>query len=84
MNLDPKTQVRYIRFNGTPDKIVEIEGYLEGTRLDRSQWRASTLFARYSRVSASKAWQHSFTLNEIPKGSYLAIALNGELIDEEF
>jgi hypothetical protein len=78
MNLDPKTKLRYIRFNGTPDKIVEIEGYLNGTKLDRSQWRASTLFARYSRVSASKAWQHSFTLNEIPKGSYLAIALNGE------
>jgi len=78
MNLDPKTRVRYIRFNGTPDKIVEIEGYLDGKKLDRSQWCASTLFARYSRVSASRAWQHSFTLNEIPRGSYLAIALNGE------
>jgi len=78
MNLDPKTKLRYIRFNGTPDKIVEIEGYLNGKKLDRCQWRASTLFARYSRVSASKAWKHSFTLNEIPKGSYLAIALNGE------
>ena len=78
MNLDAKTKLRYIRFNGTPDKIVEIEGYLNGKKLDRSQWRASTLFARYSRVSASKAWQHSFTLNEIPRGSYLAIALNGQ------
>jgi len=78
MDLDPDTRVRYIRFNGTPDKIVEIEGYLDGRKLDRSHWRASMLFARYARVSASKAWQHSFTLEEIPGGSYLAIALNGE------
>ncbi|NQV31484.1 MAG: hypothetical protein HQ515_02265 [Phycisphaeraceae bacterium] len=78
MNLDPKTKLRYIRFNGTPDKIVEIEGTLDGKKLDRSKWRASTLFARYARVGAKKAWQHSFTLNEIPKGGYLAIALNGE------
>jgi len=78
MNLDPKTRLRYIRFNGTPDRIVEIEGYLKGEKLVRSQWRASQLFARYSRVRASKAWQHSFTLDEIPPGSYLAIALNGE------
>jgi len=78
MNLDPKTELRYIRFNGTPDKVVEIGGYLDGKKLDRSKWRASTLFARYSRVGANKAWQHSFTLSEIPRGSYLAIALNGE------
>lgn len=78
LNFDPKTKLRYIRFNGTPDKIVEIEGMLDGKKLNRSKWRASTLFARYARVGANKAWQHSFTLNEIPKGSYLAIALNGE------
>jgi len=78
MTLDPKTKLRYIRFAGTPDKVVEIEGYLGGKKCDRSKWRASHLFARYSRVRSRKAWQHSFTLNEIPKGSYLAIALNGE------
>jgi hypothetical protein len=78
MNLDPETKLRYIRFDGTPDKILEIEGYLDGVRLDRSGWRASNLFARYSRVKPEKAWQHSFILDEIPRGSYLAIALNGE------
>ena len=78
MTLDPKTKLRYIRFAGTPDKVVEIEGHLGGKKCDRSKWRVSHLFARYSRVSSRKAWQHSFTLNEIPKGSYLAIALNGE------
>ena len=78
MNLNPKTKLRYVRFNGTPDKVVEIEGYLGGEKLDRSKWRASNLFARYSRIRPKKAWRHSFTLGEVPKGSYLAIALNGE------
>jgi hypothetical protein len=78
MNFDGKTKVRYIRFNGTPDKVVEIEGYRRGKQVDRSQWRASSLFARYSRVRPEKAWTHSFSLDEIPMGSYLAIALKGE------
>ena len=78
MNVDPKTKLRYVRFRGTPDKVVEIEGYLNGKKLGRSKWRASNLFGLYSRVRAKKAWQLSFTLNEIPKGSYLAIALNGK------
>lgn len=78
MNLEPMTKLRYVRFDGTPDKILEIEGCLGGEKLDRSKWRASNLFARYWRVRPGKAWQHSFTLNQIHKGSYLAIALNGE------
>jgi len=78
MDLDQGSRLRYIRFDGTPDRIVEIEGYLGGRKLDRAGWRASNLFARYSRIRPRKAWQHSFTLNEIPSGSYLAIALNGE------
>jgi len=78
INLDHKDKIRYVRFRGTPEMVQEIEGYLGDKMLDRSEWRGSTLFADYSRVRANKAWQHSFTLGEIPKGSYLAIALNGE------
>ncbi len=78
MNFPPATEIRYVRFDGTPDKIVEIEGFLDGTLLDRSRWRASHLFASYPRVPAVKAWQHSFTLDQIPPGSYLAVALDGE------
>ncbi len=61
MNLDPKRKLRYVRFNGTPDKIVEIQGYYGGKELNRAKWRASTLFSRFSRVSPRKAWQHTFT-----------------------
>ena len=78
MDLDPQSRLRYIRFDGAPDRIVEIEGYLGGKKLDRAGWRASNLFARYSRIRPRKAWEHSFTLGEIPTGSYLAIALDGE------
>jgi hypothetical protein len=78
MNFEPKTQLRYIRFSGTPDKVTGVEGYFGGEELDRSKWRASSLFAHYSRVTPRAAWQHSFTLSEIPRGSYLAIAVNGE------
>lgn len=78
MNFNAGSQLRYVRFYGTPDKVIEVSAYLGGTKLDRSKWRASNLFAHYSRVTAQKAWQHSFTLGEIPKNSYLAIALEGE------
>jgi hypothetical protein len=78
MNVNPMQDLRYVRLDGTPDKIAEIEGYLDGKKIDRSKWRASLLFARYSRVRPVKAWQHSFVLDDIPKNSYLAIALNGE------
>jgi hypothetical protein len=78
VRFEPGAQLRYVRFDGTPDQVLEIEGYRDGDPLDRSQWRASNLFARYSRVRPTRAWQSSFTLDEIPPGSYLAIALNGE------
>jgi hypothetical protein len=77
MDFKPGTEIRYVRFEGTPDKIVEIEGFRDGKALDRANWRASQLFASGARTAAVKAWQHSFKLGEIPEGSYLAIALNG-------
>lgn len=78
IKLDPETPVRYVRFNGTPDKICEITGFLKGVPLNRDEWRSSNLFSGYRRVTAQKAWSTSTVLNEIPKGSYLAVCLNGE------
>jgi hypothetical protein len=78
IDFQPGTSLRYIRFDGTPEQILEIEGRDGAGMLDRAKWRASNLFARYSRVRPAKAWRHSFTLAEVPPGSYLAIALNGE------
>lgn len=69
--------IRYMRISGCPLMIIEIEGYGDGTKLDRSKWRASNLFSQYGRMPAVAAWSSSFVLDEIPEGSYLAIAVNG-------
>jgi len=76
--LNRSKPIRYLRLAGTPEKVMEIEGYLNGKPVDRTHWRASNLFSPYHRIRAEKAWIYSFVLDEIPKGSYLAIALNGK------
>lgn len=75
--LNQENPIRYIRFPGSPEKVLEIEGYLNGKAVDRTNWRASNLFSNYPQVTAKAAFESSFVLNEIPKGSYLAVALNG-------
>jgi hypothetical protein len=80
--LDPAHPVRYVRFPGSPERVVEIEGYLNGRLVDRSHWRASNLFSPYRQVIPRAAFETSFVLKEIPRGSYLAVALNGKHGDE--
>jgi hypothetical protein len=75
--LDHEKPIRYLRFPGSPEKVLEIEGFLNGKPVDRTLWRASNLFSLYRQVIAKAAFESSFVLNEIPKGSYLAVALNG-------
>jgi hypothetical protein len=77
IKLDRGKPIRYVRFRGTPDKISEIEGFLDGKSLDRSHWRASHLFSPYYRIKAEKAWSASTIVHEIHPGSYLAVALEG-------
>ncbi|RTE53929.1 hypothetical protein EHW67_08320 [Arenibacter aquaticus] len=71
-------KVRYLRFRNFPQQIVEIEGLANGQKLDRSQWRASNLFAHPSRKKAKKVWKSRIVLDEIAEGSYLSVALNGK------
>jgi len=78
IKLDPGEHVRYVRFRGTPDKIIEITGFLNGTKLDRTEWRGSNLFSPYGRSKAVNAWSATTIINEIHPGSYLAVALEGE------
>lgn len=82
MELDASAPVRYVRFSGSPERVVEIEGYHNGALIDRSLWRASNLFSPYRSVIAKEAFETTIRLEEIPKGSYLAIALNGRHGDE--
>ena len=74
---DAGKSVRYVRFRGTPMKILEIEGFLNGRALHRSLWRSSLLFSPFQRLRIEKSFQASFTLEQIPAGSYLAVALEG-------
>ena len=78
IKLDPDKLVRYVRFRGTPDKIVEVEGYLNNKPLDRSKWRGSHLFSPYNKIKAVRAWSTSTIINEIHPGTYIAVALEGE------
>ena len=70
--------VQYVRLHGAPRRIAEIEGYRDGNLCDRTKWRASNLFFPYKKKRAEHAWTSPFILREIPKGSYLAVALEGE------
>jgi hypothetical protein len=70
--------VRYLRLNSFPQQISEIEGVTDGKVLDRSQWRTSNLFAHPRVKKPVKSWKTSVVLNEIPKGSYLCVAINGK------
>jgi hypothetical protein len=80
--LDRTNPVRYIRLPGSPERVCEVVGYLDGKQVNRELWRASNLFSPYRSVAAKEAFETSFVLNEVPKGSYLAIALNGKHGDE--
>lgn len=85
MDLTSAGKFRYLRMP-VMLRISEITGYKNGLKLDSSLWRASNLFRPYVTghwspqllFSAKKAWSAKFTLNEIPEGSYLCIAVNGE------
>ena len=77
LSLNRGEPIRYLRFPGSFEKVNEIVGYLNGQVVDRTNWRGSNLFSPYKFVTAKNAFEGSFVLNEIPKGSYLAIALNG-------
>lgn len=78
IKLDPDNRIRYVRFRGTPDKIIEVTGYLNGKELDRSEWRGSQLFGPYYKIAAEFAWSGTTTIREIHSGSYIAVALEGE------
>lgn len=69
--------MRYLRIDDSPDELAEIEGYRDGVKLERSNWRASNLFGAYCKAPAAAAWSLSFVLDEAAKGSYLAIAIAG-------
>jgi hypothetical protein len=86
IDLTASGPLRYLKLQPAPLRITEVTGYKNGKPVDRSLWRASNLFRPYVTdhwrrdliFSAQKAWSLKFKLDEIPEGSYLCIAINGE------
>lgn len=77
VELPSDSRIRYIRMDKCPDRIAHVRGYFRGRELERTQWRASNLFGTYQSARAIGAWSLRFRLDEVPPGSYLAIAVNG-------
>jgi len=69
--------IRYLRIPGPAANVAEVIAYRDGKQLDREGWRASNVFAQYSRAPAKLAWQGSFTVDEAAPGSYLVVACIG-------
>ncbi len=68
---------QYLRIDKAPLVVAELNAIRNGRELDRSQWRASNLFPRYER-QAKRAWAATIQLDEMPKDSYLAVAIPGD------
>ena len=78
MNIKIGKFVRYLRFRNFPQQITEIAGYVSGKKLDRTNWKASNLFAHPRYKKAQKAWKTTVVLDEVPSNSYLCVAINGK------
>ena len=74
--------IRYLRIEKSLESVAEIDGFYNGKPVDRSDWRVSNLFGSFAGKEFSKAWAGEFTLDEIAKNSYLAIAIPGKYYGE--
>ncbi len=70
--------IRYLKIPGQALNVGEVLGSYQGKRIDRSGWRASNIFADYTKAPAKRAWSGSFRLDEAAKGAYLVIPCNGK------
>ena len=70
--------LRYIKIPGKAVNVGEAIGYAKGVQLDRTNWRASNVFADYTKAPAQRAWSGTFRLDEAAKGSYLVIPCQGK------
>jgi hypothetical protein len=71
--------IRYMRITGAPARISELALWRAGKRIDSSDWHATILFAPYTSVEPTAAWQATVAIDRnAPEGSYLCVAINGE------
>jgi hypothetical protein len=77
MEIELDGPVRYLRFPVTADRFNEVSGHQGGVELDRSQWRASNLFAHSAEMVPIAAWHASVEIEDHVPGGMLAIAVEG-------
>ncbi len=77
LDLSNSGKIRYVRITDFADRLSEVSGYYKGKKLDASKWKASNLLGNYKEMNFDKAFSGLFTINEMHKNSYLAVALNG-------
>lgn len=81
ITIDVPEQLRNMRYLKIPGKAVnvgEATAYQNGSPIDGTGWRASNVFADYTKAPAKQAWSGSFRLDEAAIGSYLVIPCNGK------
>uniref|UniRef100_UPI0032167A97 hypothetical protein n=1 Tax=uncultured Draconibacterium sp. TaxID=1573823 RepID=UPI0032167A97 len=79
INFPADKKYRYIKIPHFPDRMTEIIGLdANGMAVSREHWRASNLFANFAKIEPQSAWKSSFELNEMQKGAYICVAVNGE------
>jgi len=78
IRLPAPRHARYFRIDGAPRRIAEVGARLGRAKIDRAKWRASILFPPFSAKKVVRAWRHTFTLDEIAPGSFLALAVEGK------
>jgi len=79
----PGFKLRYLRIESdSPHSLFEVNAYRNDVALNRSEWRASNLFGDFDRMEFKHAWQLDVTLKSITQGSFLAVAIPGEIGNE--
>jgi hypothetical protein len=74
----PSKKYRYMKIPVFPERISEINAYKNNLSVYRNTWRASNLFADYSKIEPKSAMKSEFVIDEVYKGAYLCVAINGE------
>ena len=74
----PAGEWRYFRMQLAPERVAEIEAWKGSSRLSRTGWRASNLFAHPVALPAERAWSAKVKVDEITPTSYLCVAVEGE------
>ncbi len=76
MSIPVGESMRYLKLTRFPQAIAEVEVYEGGRKMSADEFRASNLFSASKKAVAM--WSEKVVLDEVAKGSYLSVAINGK------